>query len=361
IMLPLMSLLIACGDQASATHDGATGGDGKHYEDAAIDAAITAPDTLFDTGLCADAACATISPGVMEYTPQFPLWADTAAKRRWFQLPAGTKIDTTDMDHWVFPVGTKFWKEFSRDGKKVETRLIERIYEPDSPLSWIYVSYAWNATEDATTQAPAAGVMNANGTDHDIPSVFACKSCHESLPPTRVLGFGAIDLDWGGVNADDITLHKLVDMNLLTTNPPAVAAAAPFYPIAGTAAQVAGLGYVHANCGHCHNPLSSTHNNVAMELRMNVAEVGVYHDTAAYRTAVNQPALSGSAGVTDTSCSSNGTPYPCIIKAGNPTQSVMHARFTSMPGSSIHMPQLGSEMTDPTGTTVITNWITNAN
>src|SRR5258708_4533493 len=110
--LMIMALVVgACGDN-HATVDGA------------IDAVDSAPSDgidrnnpppLFDTGLCVDRACTQISPDVHTYTPQFPLWADTASKRRWYKLPAGTQIDTTDMDHWVFPVGTKFWKEFTRD------------------------------------------------------------------------------------------------------------------------------------------------------------------------------------------------------------------------------------------------------
>ncbi len=138
--------------------------------DTAIDARSTPtnmPNTLFDTGLCVDRACTQISPDVRTYTPQFVLWADTASKRRWYQLPPGTQIDTTDMDHWEFPVGTKFWKEFTQpasDGTgnevRVETRFITRIGSDDTQDSWFYVPYQWNLTNDDTTAVPS-GVMNA--------------------------------------------------------------------------------------------------------------------------------------------------------------------------------------------------------
>jgi len=57
-------------------------------------------DTLFDTGLCLDRACTQIASDAIEYQPRFELWANGATKRRWIQLPAGAKIDTSDMDHW---------------------------------------------------------------------------------------------------------------------------------------------------------------------------------------------------------------------------------------------------------------------
>src|SRR5437660_12456660 len=86
-----------------------------------IDGNPLEPDTLFGTGLCLDKACTMISPDVHEYAPQYVLWADTATKRRWIFIPPGTQIDTSDMNHWNFPAGTKIWKEFTRDGVRVET------------------------------------------------------------------------------------------------------------------------------------------------------------------------------------------------------------------------------------------------
>jgi len=67
-------------------------------------------------------------PGdALEFTPRYPLWSDGMDKRRWLHLPAGTAIDKADADAWDFPRGARAWKEFSRDGKRVETRFIERL------------------------------------------------------------------------------------------------------------------------------------------------------------------------------------------------------------------------------------------
>ena len=99
----------------------------------------SAPPTLRETGLYIDAAALTVDPQHLTFSPQYPLWTDGAAKRRWISLPPGTAIDASDPDAWVFPVGTRLWKEFSFDGRRVETRYLER--EADR---WVYAAYAWS-------------------------------------------------------------------------------------------------------------------------------------------------------------------------------------------------------------------------
>ena len=88
--------------------------------------------TLYGTGLCADKACTQINAGIHAYTPQFPLWADTASKRRWIYLPPGKTIDTSDMDYWVFPQGTKIWKETARNRGQEREETGERVIHVSS-------------------------------------------------------------------------------------------------------------------------------------------------------------------------------------------------------------------------------------
>ena len=51
-----------------------------------------------------------------------------------------------------FPAGTRLWKEFSVDGRPVETRVITR----DAEGRWAYASYVWQG--DDAVRAPAGGL-----------------------------------------------------------------------------------------------------------------------------------------------------------------------------------------------------------
>ena len=136
-----LCVLAACGDSHKAKPD-------APVDVADVDVPVDANplDDLLGTGLCADKACTTINSGIMAYTPQYALWADAASKRRWIYLPPGTKIDTSDMDHWVFPMGTKIWKEFTRGGTRVETRYIAKVGDRREALEDVLWSLV-NSTE----------------------------------------------------------------------------------------------------------------------------------------------------------------------------------------------------------------------
>lgn len=139
------------------------------------------------------------------FTPQYPLWTDGAAKRRWIHLPPGTAIDKSNPEAWEFPRGTRLWKEFAL-GRRLETRYIERLADG----SWRYATYLWNAAGTRATLAPEDGARIGA---YEVPSRHDCVTCHEG-PQVPVLGYGAVQLE-----------SKL----------PAAA------------------GYLHGNCGHCHN------------------------------------------------------------------------------------------------------------
>ena len=187
------------------------------------------PARLSETGLG--------EPGVVAFAPQYPLWSDGAAKRRWIRLPAGTAVDARDPDAWNFPPGTKLWKEFGFE-RLVETRLFERL----SDGTWRYATYVWNAAGTDAELAPEGGVREmpvaaAPNGRYAIPSRADCLACHQGAP-VPVLGFSAVQL------ASD--LRSFVERGMvkelprtLVENPPRIATPA--------------LGYLHGNCGHCHN------------------------------------------------------------------------------------------------------------
>jgi hypothetical protein len=201
------------------------------------------PGHLSETGLYAGARATELAGDVRPYEPAYELWSDGATKRRWIHLPAGNRIDTADMDNWVFPVGTKLWKEFSVGGRRIETRLLARLNA--GPDGWVALAYAWNA-EGTDAVARPDGVDDALETSHDVPEARACMTCHGGRSH-RVLGFSALQLARPKATPRDLTLDGLVAEGLVSA-PPRAPLAVP-----GTPAEAAALGYLHANCGSCHN------------------------------------------------------------------------------------------------------------
>src|SRR5581483_6959425 len=72
---------------------------------------VDGPLLLSQTGLYSDFASRTIAPGNAAYAPRWPSWMDGATKRWWIRIPERRTIDTSDMDRWTFPDGTKLWQE----------------------------------------------------------------------------------------------------------------------------------------------------------------------------------------------------------------------------------------------------------
>jgi hypothetical protein len=190
------------------------------------------PDRLSDAGLYDDLLDDRVVDGAIAFTPRFPLWTDGAEKRRWLVLPSDAEVDTRAADRWRFPVGTRAFKEFVREGVVVETRLLQRDED-----GWIGVSYRWE--EDGTeAYAVPQGAADALGTPHDIPAGAECLACHGGRGSV-LLGFAAIQLP-----PDDRA--ALYDAGVLSDP-------VPGDPAVGDVA-LAGLGVLHANCSHCHNP-----------------------------------------------------------------------------------------------------------
>lgn len=312
--------------------------------DAPIDGIPLHPMTLMESGLCMNASCTQINPDVKAFTPQYTLWSDGATKKRWIWLPPGEKIDTTDMNFWKFPVGTRVWKEFTRDGVRVETRLMMKVMADDTVSgAWFFASYAWNQAQDATTEATPNGMMNVNGTQHDIPSRSQCRRCHENTPG-RVLGFQAMSLDFVGA-AGEVDLDDLVSMNLLTTNPAAAGTpGAPRFPVPGTSVDKAAFGYMHANCGGCHNKTSAVYSTTTLELRLDTTKLASVGVVPAHVTTVN---VNGTVG---------GLLGP-IVKPSDPANSVIIIRTNIASGMVGRMPEIGNEIVDPAGQAALTAWI----
>jgi hypothetical protein len=283
---------------------------------------------------------------VRAFEPKFALWSDGAVKARYIYVPACSRIDTADMDHWSFPVGTRLWKQFTVPSNNdqnastlVETRFIHRF--GPGPDDWLFAAYQWPIAMAAgialdPTQAKlvtTGPIVNANGTTHDIPSEAQCKNCHTKLKE-RVLGFSAFQLSH---KLAGMTIAKASDEGWLTK--PARSGFSP----PGSAVAQAALGYLHANCGNCHNDGFRPVDPPPL-MRLLVAQVDVAM-TDTFKSLVNIPTQNVDFKDYDR------------IEPGKATMSEIILRMQRRPPQTGQMPPLGTKAVHSEGVTAVSAWI----
>ncbi|MEM7151532.1 MAG: hypothetical protein AAF799_01775 [Myxococcota bacterium] len=324
--------------------------DSESESDSDTDTAEVCAEAL---GLFADDTCETLADGIVPFAPQYILWSDGLAKERFVYLPPDSTIDVSDADVWDFPVGTIFWKHFiSQEGVFLETRRFEKTIDTRGPDGWTFATYVWNEEGD-DVEAVVNGAENVLGSDHDIPSVADCTQCHSggasgmTMGPGPMqdeltdvpLGFSAIQLNHDG---SDTTLSSLdadgwLDGTVSTTD-----AVMP-----GDATATEALGYLHANCGHCHGGSSPAG---GMTLWVDVGTATVEESTT-YQNTVDVP--TGEApgmGLED---------LPDLrIAPGDPENSALPWRMSRRTMDDAPMPPLATEVVDDDGVDAVEAWIT---
>ncbi len=337
LALPLLALLLGAGRGPGAA------------------AGRELPARLSGTGLFQDGDPSRITPALLSFSPQYPLWSDGAAKARWVFIPPGRRIDARDTDAWGFPVGTKFWKEFSFQGRRVETRFLWRA----SASTWVFASYAWREDQSDADLVPEAGKPGAAelapGKWHDIPGVADCRACHVNGGPP-VLGFNALQLspdrDPNAPHAELLrpgmaNLATLDAKGLLDPPRPDLVARPPRIPAKKPLTRAA-LGYFTTNCGTCHRTSGEGTALGAVDLAFN--------HRAAAKSEVEEPgwvttvdrvakyALPGQAGATRR------------VIPGDPQRSALLYRMASRRPAS-QMPPLGSVVVDEEALALLRRWI----
>jgi hypothetical protein len=348
-LLPAIAALIAvvaapgCGGvQAGAEADG-----GSRADAAPADGPL--PPLLSATGLFLPGT-RQVDPAHLAYSPQYPLWSDGAAKQRWLSLPAGGVIDASNPDAWAFPVGTRLWKTFSHQGHPVETRFMQRLADG----SWRFAAYAWDAEGGDARLVPDEGmvlqVAAAPDGHYAVPSQGDCLACHGSSA-TPVLGLGALQLSpdrdplaphGQPATPGDADLRSLVAAGRLAGLPDALLQQPPRIA-ARTPVERAALGYLHANCGHCHDRGGSAADGVPVDLslRQRVAPHATTPPAAALLAAGARYGGGGHDG---------------LLVPGDPAGSLLLQRMQTR-NPYAQMPPLGTRLADPEGTALVARWI----
>jgi hypothetical protein len=299
------------------------------------------PDSLTCTGLYRDFRKKKMARQMREYAPAFRLWSDGADKRRWMALPEDTTIDATSNSEWRFPIGTKFFKEFSVDGRRIETRLFQKTRGDH----WARASYAWNEDETDAVRSKGGDLpdVKINGATYRIPSGRECDQCHEGKND-RILGFDAVSLGLAG--AEGVSLQDLVDEDLIK---PAPKRTSLEIGDDGTKHAAAVLGWLNINCGMpCHNDNSNSE-GYSSRLRLQLDP-----DQLDGRPANEFKSIKTTVGIAgETLRWSEET----RIVPGSPDRSLLYKLVTSRAGKNDQMPPIASRVVDEEATAEIKAWI----
>lgn len=304
------------------------------------------------TGLYSDFEKKTVALDAKPYKPAFEFWSDGAEKSRWLQLPATEKIDISDFDEWTFPNGTKVWKEFRLGGKRIETRLYTK-----SKDSWRHTAYRWNDTETDAVRKDSGDKITLSGRPpYEMPNVGECDTCHSGRKEP-LLGIDAVSLGLAG--ATGVTLATLAADGKLSKAPLVTTLAIP--ENAGGKAAPA-LGWLHANCGACHNTNPGAGASFtqffallkASQLAPPDGGTPTVEGLDAYKTAVNV--------VSTKTDDDAGVNYLRIVP-GDPGQSyvaIISGRRVAVneAPNPTQMPPVVTRIVDTTGHKALTDWIT---
>jgi cytochrome c551/c552 len=247
---------------------------------------------------CMDAKTPTsFTAGAIPYEVNSPLWSDNASKTRAFVLPTGGKIHVkncmvdagaadlaecvspsgvpngpADTGKWVFPVGTVMIKNFTFDGKLVETRLFMHVDAATAAViqngtDWVGYNYAWNEAQTEATVVPDARteVMFDTGqrtVDWHYPSFLDCIGCHSAAVGTLGPETDQMNRTVNGANQIDTLVAMQIFDDTAPTKPYAAPLVEPYVdtqlgltgPPAGATVDQEARSYLSANCGFCHRP-----------------------------------------------------------------------------------------------------------
>jgi hypothetical protein len=162
------------------------------------------PRHLSGTGLFANTAKHKTAPGVMGYSINVPHWTDGATATHHFALPGKGQLRFGGNRGWQGPDGTALMQTLSRDGKRIETRVLLKQQN-----EWLGYSYEWNKAQTDATLVSREGAdrVLSNGKPWRIPSRAECMMCH-GRAAGYVLSLTELQLnrthDYGEVKANQI-------------------------------------------------------------------------------------------------------------------------------------------------------------
>ena len=303
------------------------------------------PTLLSQTGVFADLATLTPSPGVIPFDVSTPLWSDAAHKSRWLIVPSdgqadapGEQIDAASGDEWRLPVGTVLVKHFELEQDDGSSRRLETRFLVNGEDGRYYgVTYRWRG-DDAELQGPKAFLEPVGDQVWHYPSRSECGRCHNSSA-SYVLGPKTAQLNrplyYPSTGLTANALSTLQALGLFKT--PLLPASLPRMPSLheGTAsAEDRARAYLSANCGHCHRPDGPGR--------------GAFD--ARFATPLGEQRLIGTEPI-----EALGLLDAKLLSPGHPESSVILQRLSALDGTG--MPPLAKGVVDESAVSIFSAWL----
>lgn len=329
--------------------------------------------------LLSDGQTLSLSPKVLPYSLNTPLFSDYAHKFRTLWLPAGAQMDYTASGPLQFPVGAIVTKSFFYPvataqaagafgalkvdqveggetvdlaaNRMLETRLMVR--EPTG--RWGAVTYVWDADQqDATLvrsgQNIAIDLVDAQGArtpfTYAVPTDAQCVTCHATNISTGT--FEPI-----GPKANNLNRHyayaagNIKQLDHLAALQMLAGYTAPAPQLAVWNNPSASLNertraYLDVNCASCHNSAGRS-GNTGLWLGVGVTEP--------LRVGICKPPEGGQ----------QNRPFSFDVTPGNADASFLHHRLTNYRINSepprVAMPELGRHVFHAEGNALVRDWI----
>lgn len=341
-VIAAVALVSCAGDAGSAATS--SGVDAPDAAPSCVDPPDGPPMDVFCTGLYENHDSTQHAQSAIPYTPGLTFWSDGAEKQRYLYLPPSATIDTSSMDAWRFPVGTKSWKEFRLGGALVETRFLWKRAEG----MWAEAAYIWDAAaKSAILTDREAPTLLAGG--YEIPSLKSCRKCHGG-GADELLGVEAVALAVS--TAEGVTLASLAAAGSLSAAPAKTAIA---LPEDATGKAAAALGYLHANCGMACHSTRGLSGFTQLHTRLRAEEfwppgggaVATAATTDTYQTGVNQGVILATY--------AQAFPGTKLITPGDHDKSL--AWLTAHLRGKHQMPPIVSHQIDEAGSQKLADWI----
>jgi uncharacterized repeat protein (TIGR03806 family) len=298
---------------------------------------ITFPATLSETG-CVDPEHPTVpADGLIPYGVTTAFWTDGAAKRRWLAMPDGAFIDVDADGDFQFPPGSVLVKEFSLNGRRIETRLFARHEDGE----WGGYTYAWDDDETEANLVDAAGrQIDVDGQNYTLPGRNDCLFCHsEAAGRTLGLEIRQLNRQWSYVEtgrmANQLTTFEAIGLlrHALPASPENLPALVPLGDHQASFSDRA-RSYLHTNCSSCHRPGGPGRGPADMRFQplqeMNICDVHPEVDDL---------------GIADAR----------LLAPGAPERSIIAVRLGQV--SPLAMPPIGKNVVDVDATAVVEEWI----